>query len=289
MATYVISDIHSYYYRFMDLLNQVKWDPAKDELYILGDCLDRGPHPYEMINWMYNQPSTVHFLLGNHDDFLISATKEPAPSLIDGCIRYDAAYEEENLSGDPSIWFWNGGESTYEALMELNPVMRKDFIRWMQRWPLFYDIEINKRRFILVHAGLALNGIRRSDDYYPRGISKDVEIPGFGMQWSQTLLWVRQSWIYDFKKLDCDVISGHTPTSYFFDELEHFVENPDFFSQEKESVITVKGSAESIVHIGYRLSRAEPEIVKHFIDTGRRRMGMMRLDDMVEFYSEIEE
>jgi predicted phosphodiesterase len=44
MATYVVSDIHGYYYRFMDLLKKVEYDPNKDSLYVLGDIVDRGPH-----------------------------------------------------------------------------------------------------------------------------------------------------------------------------------------------------------------------------------------------------
>lgn len=40
MATYVISDIHGMYNKFIELLNKIKLKDT-DTLYILGDVLDR--------------------------------------------------------------------------------------------------------------------------------------------------------------------------------------------------------------------------------------------------------
>ena len=40
MATYVISDIHGMYNKFVELLNKIKLKDT-DTLYILGDVLDR--------------------------------------------------------------------------------------------------------------------------------------------------------------------------------------------------------------------------------------------------------
>ena len=44
MATYVISDIHGEYERFMELLEEIELKDT-DTLYVLGDVLDRGEHP----------------------------------------------------------------------------------------------------------------------------------------------------------------------------------------------------------------------------------------------------
>ena len=45
MAVYVISDIHGNYDLFMELLKKIKLS-GKDTLYVLGDVVDRGPHPF---------------------------------------------------------------------------------------------------------------------------------------------------------------------------------------------------------------------------------------------------
>ena len=41
MATYVISDIHGEYEKFMELLEEIELE-ENDTLYVLGDVLDRG-------------------------------------------------------------------------------------------------------------------------------------------------------------------------------------------------------------------------------------------------------
>lgn len=50
MATYVISDIHGQYNMFIELLDKINLKDT-DTLYILGDVLDRGPHPIKTIRY----------------------------------------------------------------------------------------------------------------------------------------------------------------------------------------------------------------------------------------------
>ena len=45
MASYVISDIHGEYDKFLDLLQKTGLR-EEDTLYILGDVVDRGPHRF---------------------------------------------------------------------------------------------------------------------------------------------------------------------------------------------------------------------------------------------------
>lgn len=65
IATYVISDIHGEYEMFMELLEKIgleEWDT----LYILGDILDRGPHPIKVLLKLMEMPN-VCCLVGNHE------------------------------------------------------------------------------------------------------------------------------------------------------------------------------------------------------------------------------
>lgn len=48
MATYVISDIHGEYEKFMELLEEIELE-ENDTLYVLGDVLDRGKHPIKTV------------------------------------------------------------------------------------------------------------------------------------------------------------------------------------------------------------------------------------------------
>lgn len=49
MAKYVISDIHGYLSRMFDVLREATFDWDNDELYVLGDIIDRGPESAEAL------------------------------------------------------------------------------------------------------------------------------------------------------------------------------------------------------------------------------------------------
>ena len=48
IATYVVSDIHGEYELFIRLLEEIHLKET-DTLYVLGDILDKGPHPIQII------------------------------------------------------------------------------------------------------------------------------------------------------------------------------------------------------------------------------------------------
>lgn len=67
MATYCIGDLHGCYNEFMKLLEQIKFDPAQDELYLTGDLIGRGPLPLETMRAVLQLGNRAHSVLGNHD------------------------------------------------------------------------------------------------------------------------------------------------------------------------------------------------------------------------------
>ena len=48
MSTYVMSDLHGNYEAYINMLKKIDLKDS-DMLYILGDVLDRGPHPIKII------------------------------------------------------------------------------------------------------------------------------------------------------------------------------------------------------------------------------------------------
>lgn len=65
MVTHVISDIHGQYNMFIELLDKIDLKDT-DTLYILGDVLDRGPHPIKTIRKLMEMPNAI-CLVGNHE------------------------------------------------------------------------------------------------------------------------------------------------------------------------------------------------------------------------------
>lgn len=60
MATYVISDIHGEYDKFITQLEKIDLKDS-DTLYILGDVVDRGPNPVKTLLKLMEMPNVVLF------------------------------------------------------------------------------------------------------------------------------------------------------------------------------------------------------------------------------------
>ena len=55
---YVISDIHGCYTQFAELLNLIRFKDT-DILYVLGDIVDRGPHPIKVLSALMELPNFI--------------------------------------------------------------------------------------------------------------------------------------------------------------------------------------------------------------------------------------
>ena len=79
MSKYAISDIHGCIATFKTLLDKIKFS-KEDELYLLGDYIDRGPDSKGVIDHIwYLQKSgyQVHCLRGNHENMLLQEVINP--------------------------------------------------------------------------------------------------------------------------------------------------------------------------------------------------------------------
>ena len=106
MAKYVMSDIHGHFDMFMELIDKINFSKS-DELYILGDVVDRGPHSCKTLLWMM-QHDNIFPIIGNHElmalpclRFLIEEITEENIKLID-----------EKLVDKLFAWQLNGGSTT---------------------------------------------------------------------------------------------------------------------------------------------------------------------------------
>ncbi len=71
MATYAIGDIQGCYDELSALLTAVDFGP-KDQLWIAGDLVNRGPKSLETLRFLKNLGSQVRCALGNHDLHLLA-------------------------------------------------------------------------------------------------------------------------------------------------------------------------------------------------------------------------
>ena len=144
--TYVISDIHGNYQKFKEMLELIRFS-EKDVMYVLGDIVDYGNEPMELLcdlSMRYN----VLPILGEHDykaqrllcelDKIFSG-EAPAPEIM----------------GEVSEWISDGGKSTIEGFKELDADMREGVLDYLADMALYEEVTVNGMRYVLVHAGIA--------------------------------------------------------------------------------------------------------------------------------------
>jgi len=67
VATYAIGDIQGCYHAFQALLTRLKFDQDKDQLWLVGDLINRGSGTLEVLRWCYAHRNSLRIVLGNHD------------------------------------------------------------------------------------------------------------------------------------------------------------------------------------------------------------------------------
>lgn len=119
MATYVISDIHGQYDMFMELVDKIKLKET-DTLYILGDILDRGPHPIKTIRKLMEMPNAI-CLVGNHEFMALECLEFLMKEITDMSLEE----LDEKMIDNLVTWQYSGSKSTIYEFSQLNSESKK--------------------------------------------------------------------------------------------------------------------------------------------------------------------
>ena len=147
--TYVMSDLHGRYAQYRKMLEIIRFS-EEDELYVVGDVVDRGEEPVRLLQDMSLRPN-VYPILGNHDymaEYLLSKLSTE--------ITDDNA-EGHLGSGDISAlaaWLTDGGQTTLADFRRLTPDERADILDYFSEFAPYEELEVGGNRFVLVHGGL---------------------------------------------------------------------------------------------------------------------------------------
>ncbi len=121
MATYAIGDLQGCYDPLARLLDYLKFDPAQDRLWCVGDLVNRGPQSLEVLRFVKGLGPAAATVLGNHDLHLIMQAA-----------GYGKANKEDTLA----------------------PILvapdRDELLAWLRAQPLFHC----ENGWAMVHAGL---------------------------------------------------------------------------------------------------------------------------------------
>jgi bis(5'-nucleosyl)-tetraphosphatase (symmetrical) len=121
MATFAIGDVQGCATQLDQLVDRIKFDPAVDRLWFVGDLVNRGPGSLPVLRFVKNLGSTARVVLGNHDLFLLAAAEGIVP------LRRKDTIQDVLAADD-----------------------RQELLEWLRRQPLHH----RERSFLLVHAGI---------------------------------------------------------------------------------------------------------------------------------------
>jgi hypothetical protein len=117
----IVGDVHGCLDETKELLDRVKYDPAQDELFFVGDLINKGPHSYEVLKFVRGLGVTV--IKGNHERKFLKYLR-----LEDPPFRRPHFDELRDKLGDEI----------------------EDWKVWIKNLPLYYEDD----DVIIVHAGL---------------------------------------------------------------------------------------------------------------------------------------
>ena len=129
-----VSDIHGYFQLLEKLMQLVQYDPRYDDLIVCGDCIDRGPDSFKVIDWFLPGHPGQHAIVlkGNHEVGLEKLLKgEIAPS----------NYCNDFMGGSRTL-------QSYLTASDLELVKHLDFIGRLK----LYHIQ---EGYLFVHAGVS--------------------------------------------------------------------------------------------------------------------------------------
>ncbi len=208
---WIIPDIHGCAQTLKALLESMLRVTKHDELYFLGDYIDRGPDSKGVIDYLMElqcQRYNVHFIKGNHEDMCMKA--------------FEADQKKKFLGGkhpEQKEWEAVGAKATLESFGVKHPrEIPKPYIDWMEKCLPFIELE----EYILVHAGLNFNAKDPFED-------------------TKSMMWIRNFKVDYNKSHGKKIIHGHIPVDHSFMNLVvEQNENYDFIALDNGVFVTNK-------------------------------------------------
>ena len=183
--TYVISDLHGRADLYARLLERIAFGP-EDELYILGDLVDRSRGGVRLLKAVMDRPN-IHMLLGNHEHMMLHALRAPEALSLNG--------RETNRR----LWYRNGGQVTQEEFEEEPEEVQSRILRFIEQLPLNRELCVGETRYLFCHASPTCM-FRTYGLFYANETEFAV--------WSRIEPWMTVRFPADV------LICGHTPTVF---------------------------------------------------------------------------
>lgn len=199
MATYACSDFHGMLHFYKTIKEMLE---PEDKVFFLGDAGDRGPHCWETIKAIIDDPQFI-YLRGNHEAMLCDALDEHI------CYGHPEYHSMSLLS-------MNGGDRTFEEAIA-DPKLDYYYRKLARLETLREYTNTSGERIVLCHAGFT----PWKEDFFADDEEKKDII--FRQPSWRDILWDREHFLDEWTAedcVDCFMIHGHTPIPYLLDEID---------------------------------------------------------------------
>lgn len=187
-----MSDIHGEYDLFCKMLEKIQFS-EQDELYIIGDIVDRGSGPVDVLLKIMSMDN-VFPVAGNHEIMAYDCLSYLLNEVTDETL----AEFENNMIEPMTEWLKNGGGTTLAQFTKLDREMQSAVLDYIHecKTNLYENLKIGDREYLLIHTGLEDYNPIKQDDYY---VVDD------------SFLFGKMDYNKQYFK-DTVIVSGHTPT-----------------------------------------------------------------------------
>lgn len=169
--TYVISNINGNYQKFKDLMDNVLISDS-DTLYVLGDTVDFGDEPMELIEDI-SMRANVYAVAGPRD-YLATRMLYGFDKMLKGGTTPDADYIAEMTA-----WVAEGGQTTLDGFRALDADAREGVLDYLTEMTLYEEADVKGKTYILLSRGIAnYDADIQLEDYEPEDFfSEDATAP----------------------------------------------------------------------------------------------------------------
>lgn len=198
---YVMSDVHGCMDEFKKMLEKIHFSD-NDMLYIIGDVVDRGPRPIELLQYIMKHKN-MELLMGNHEDMMLSSMVSPYLDKEE----MEALSVSQKIQSNRQLWVYhNGGYVTAQQYNELTGEERHEIYDYLVSLDKVKEFELNDEKYLFIHGA--------PDPFFEESMKRG--------NYSTDVLWERiERWDIDKDLIPgYEIIVGHTPTYHYGQQYE---------------------------------------------------------------------
>ena len=187
--TYVMSDLHGAFNRYIAMLEKIDFG-EDDELYVIGDVVDRGAEPIKVLQYMMTRQNIIP-IMGNHEVMALDGLKLLSGDISTDIVNHLSSEQFEMMSA----WIKIGATSTIKGFTALGSNEQTKILEYISGFLPYKKVSAGGNDYLLVHAGIDGFDADKPLDEYP----------------IDALVWGRIDYEIPYYD-DIYTVSGHTPT-----------------------------------------------------------------------------